>query len=71
MTTPRRVAKTPVPNLMNLPMPAGADSGSKWLITAMLVAGKDGCECDSCKLLKRFGGAMSEAMLKEGDGGGD
>jgi hypothetical protein len=53
-----------------LPMPAGADAGSKWLIAAVLAAGKDNCECDACKLLKRFGGAMSEAMLQEvGDGG--
>jgi hypothetical protein len=54
-----------------LPMPAGVDSGSKWLIAAVLAAGKDGCGCDSCKLLKRFGGAMSEAMLKEEAGSGD
>ena len=59
------------PTGIQLPLPAGADSGSRWLIAAVLAAGKDGCECDSCKLLKRFGGAMSEAMLKEEAGSGD
>jgi hypothetical protein len=71
MTTGQRVKKAPIPDVMHLPMPAGADSGSRWLIAAVLAAGKDNCECDSCKLLKRFGSAMSEAMLKEEAVGGD
>ncbi len=48
-----------------LPMPGGDAAGIKWLIAAVLAAGKDGCSCDSCKLLKRFGADMSQAMLKE------
>lgn len=71
MVTSKRVARTSMPDLGHIPLPQGADSGSKWLIAAVLAAGKDGCECDSCKLLKRFGGAMSEAMLKEDEAGGD
>lgn len=71
MTTQRRVVKKPALEIPNMPLPQGADSVTRWLIAAVLAAGKDGCECDACKLLKRFGGAMSEAMLKEGEGSGD
>lgn len=71
MVTSKRNPKTAALDLTHLPMPQGADSGSKWLIAAVLAAGKDGCTCDSCQLLKRFGGAMSEAMLKESGDGGD
>lgn len=70
MVQPKRVVKAPAPSMPMLPMPAGADAGSRWLIAAVLAAGKDGCECDACKLLKRFGGAMSEAMLQETGGNG-
>ena len=59
-----------MPNIGNIPLPQGADSGTKWLIAAVLAAGKDGCECDACKLLKRFGGELSSAMLKEGEADG-
>ena len=65
-----RAQKRSMPNIGNIPLPQGADSGTKWLIAAVLAAGKDGCECDSCKLLKRFGGELSSAMLKESDGDG-
>ena len=53
------------PLVGNLPMLGGDESGAKWLIGAVLAAGKDGCQCDSCKLLKRFGSKLSEAMLEE------
>ena len=58
-----------VPGMPFLPMPGGDAAGIKWLIAAVLAAGKDGCTCDSCKLLKRFGTDMSAAMLKEQAGG--
>ena len=32
---------------------------------AVLAAGKSGCTCDSCRLLKKFGGEVSAALLKE------
>ena len=54
-----------------IPVPGGADSGSKWLIAAVLAAGKNGCTCDACQLLKRFGGALSAAMLRDGEASGD
>ena len=47
-----------------LPMPQGDNEASKWLIAAVLAAGKDGCNCDSCQLLKKFGGELSTALLK-------
>ena len=71
MVTKQRVIKTAALDMGHLPMPAGADDGSKCLIAAVLAAGKDGCACDSCKLLRRFGGAMSEAMLREVTASGD
>jgi hypothetical protein len=71
MTTQlNRAQKRSIPNIGNIPLPQGADSGTKWLIAAVLAAGKDGCECDSCKLLKRFGGELSSAMLKENEDAG-
>ncbi len=70
MVTPNRAQRRALPDIGNLPMPAGDNSGSKWLIAAVLAAGKDGCNCDSCQLLKKFGGELSAALLKEGDGGG-
>ena len=60
-----------ISGLEGLPLPQGADVSTRWLIAAVLAAGKDGCDCDSCQLLKKFGGALSSAMLKEGDSGGD
>jgi hypothetical protein len=60
-----------LPGLEGIPLPQGADSSSRWLIAAVLAAGKDGCTCDACQLLKKFGGALSTAMLKESNDGGD
>jgi hypothetical protein len=71
MVNPKRVIKAAELGTGFLPMPVGADDGSKCLIAAVLAAGKDGCKCDSCKLLRRFGASMSEAMLKEVTNGGD
>ena len=52
-----------------LPMQAGDSSGAKWLISAVLAAGQNGCVCPACQLLKKFGGELSAAMLKESSGG--
>jgi hypothetical protein len=52
-----------------LPMQAGDSSGAKWLISAVLAAGQGGCVCTACQLLKKFGGELSAAMLKESSGG--
>ncbi len=71
MVGPKRTTKIGIPDLTGIPIPGGADSGTKWLIAAVLAAGKDGCNCDSSQLLKRFGGALSTAMLKESESGGD
>jgi hypothetical protein len=58
-------------DLAHLPIPGGDQAGTKWLIGAVLAAGQNGCECTSCKLLKKFGGAMSQALIKEDEDGGD
>jgi len=71
MTQPRRKPQPAGVDLGHLPLPQGMDSSSKWLIAAVLAAGKEDCECDSCKLLKKFGGSLSSAMLQEGAEGGD
>jgi len=70
VTENRQQRRHPIATPM-LPMPGGDAGGTKWLIAAVLAAGKDGCECDACKLLKRFGGELSAAMLKEPENGGD
>lgn len=70
MVTNNRATKRALPDIGNIPLPQGADAGTKWLIAAVLAAGKDGCECDACKLLKRFGSSLSTAMLAEGEGDG-
>lgn len=53
----------------HLPMQSGDSSGAKWLIAAVLAAGQGGCVCPACQLLKKFGGELSTAMLKESAGG--
>ncbi len=68
---PKGATTQGIPALGNIPMPAGDSQGTKWLIAAVLAAGKDGCACDACQLLKRFGGALSAAVLKEQADGGD
>ena len=55
---------------LQLPIPQGDAAGTKWLIAAVLAAGKDGCACDSCRLLKKFGGECLAALLKEEVGAG-
>lgn len=51
-----------------LPHLPGTDQTAKLLIAAVLAAGQNGCSCTSCQLLKKFGGAMSEVVLKEVSG---
>jgi len=64
-------SKPKLPVMPNLPL-AGADSEqAKYMIAAVLAAGKDGCTCDACQLLKRFGGEMSRMILQEVSHGGD
>lgn len=68
METPKNIRKQ-VTDLSHLPFTGADQAGVKWLIAAVLAAGKDGCECDSCKLLKKFGGELSGALLKEENNG--
>jgi len=65
MTIQSKARKSPAPGSLSLPLPQGSDQYARYLITAVLVAGKDGCTCESCQLLKKFGGVLGEAMLKE------
>ncbi len=65
MTPPENALTGGMPDLGHLPGLQGDAGGTKWLIAAVLAAGKNNCTCDSCQLLKRFGGALSTAMLKE------
>jgi hypothetical protein len=65
MTTKSKAQKLSIPQSLSLPLPQGSDQYARYLITAVLVAGKDGCTCESCQLLKKFGGVLGEAMLKE------
>lgn len=67
----KRLVRPPIPSLEGIPLPGGDAGGTKWLIAAVLAAGKDGCNCPSCQLLKKFGTALSDAMLKEEAPGGD
>ena len=62
--------KGPIPDLAHLPIGGSDNAGTRWLIGAVLPAGKDGCECDSCKLLRKFGAAMSQQLIQEDDNGG-
>lgn len=70
MVQQRTTRKTPPLELPNLQIPGGADNATKYLISAVLAAGSDGCNCHACQLLKKFGSGMAEAMLKEDDSGG-
>ena len=65
MTMPNRATRRHPTEILTPMIPGGDASGSKWLIAAVLAAGKDGCECDSCKLLKKFAGELSASLLKE------
>ena len=51
-----------------LPHLPGTDQSAKLLIAAVLAAGQNGCSCNSCQLLKKFGSIMSEVVLKEASG---
>jgi len=61
----KQIHKGPPVDLSHLPLPQGDQSGSKWLIAAVLAAGQDGCACSACKLLKKFGAELSTALLQE------
>ena len=54
-----------MPGVDHVPMPQGAEPNSKRLIAAILAAGKDGCECQTCQLMKRFGEDLSNQMIDE------
>lgn len=70
METNRATRRHPEVTTPMIPMPGGADGGTKWLIGAVLAAGQDGCDCPACQMLKKFGGALSKSLLQEeGDGG--
>ena len=66
-TSPRRVKPTVDPSQL-LPHLPGTDQSAKLLIAAVLAAGQNGCSCNSCQLLKKFGSLMSEVVLKEVSG---
>lgn len=71
MTSGSGAGKNKAIKVPEIAIPGGADQGSKWLIGAVLAAGQDGCNCPSCQLLKKFGGVMSAALLKEEPTSGD
>ena len=69
MATERIRKPKAVANPLGLPTALGdSEQSAKLLIAAVLAAGQNGCTCSSCQLLKRFGGFMSEAVLKEVQG---
>ena len=66
MVTERARKPKAADNPLGLPPALGDNEQSaKLLIAAVLAAGQNGCNCSSCQLLKRFGGFMSDAVLKE------
>lgn len=68
MTTPPRQVTSPADLSGVLPHLPGTDQSAKLLIAAVLAAGQNGCSCNSCQLLKKFGSLMSEVVLKEVSG---
>ena len=68
MTTQPRAKKPPVDPSELLPHLPGTDQSAKLLIAAVLAAGQNGCSCNTCQLLKKFGNLMSEVVLKEATG---
>jgi len=71
MTQPTRTKKALPPGSLNFPMPTGDSPGTKYLIGAVLVAGKNDCQCEACQLLKKFRDELGTALLKEETPGGD
>jgi hypothetical protein len=69
MEATNRATRRHPPDPAKIPIPGVQNEGVKYLITAVLAAGQDGCECPACKLLKKFGANLSQEMLKEGAGG--
>ena len=68
MTTQPRRLKPQIDPADILPHLPGTDQSAKLLIAAVLAAGQNGCSCNSCQLLKKFGSLMSEVVLKEVSG---
>ncbi len=50
---------------LHLPMGKGIDPSAKLLIAAMLAAGKNNCTCNTCQLMRKLGGSLSDVMMKE------
>ncbi len=71
MVTESRPIKSPVDPLSLASPLGGTEQSAKLLIAAVLAAGQNGCSCASCQLLKKFGGFMSAAVLKEVSNAGD
>ncbi len=67
----RKRATGNIPGLDHFPVNSGDQPGMKYLIAAVFAAGKDGCECEACKLLKRFGGELSTMVLEAKENGSD
>ncbi len=70
MVTNRPPGRKPAIDMSKIPIPGGADSGSKYLIGAILAAGQDGCTCTACMLLKKAGCSLTKALLTEDNDGG-
>ena len=65
MVTQTQMGGGGIPPLPGNLLGGGNEQSAKLLIAAVLAAGQNGCNCPSCQLLKRFGGFMSDAVLKE------
>lgn len=71
MTTNRTERRHPQLKAPNLPLSGSDGAQSRYMIAAILAAGKDGCTCEACQYLKQFSGELIPALLKEVSGGGD
>lgn len=50
---------------LHLPLGKGIDPSAKLLIAAMLAAGQNNCTCNTCQLMRKLGGSLSNVMMKE------
>lgn len=50
---------------VHLPLGKGIDPSAKLLIAAMLAAGQNTCNCNTCQLMRKLGGSLSSTMMKE------
>ena len=50
---------------LHLPLGKGIDPSAKLLIAAMLAAGQKNCNCNTCQLMRRLGGSLSDVIMEE------